>query len=311
MSNGNGAVGANGSAEGQSNGTVTLKRPRGGNGNGAGVVSMGNGTLLDLGGAGRIVGGALDGNGLATVDPVPPVPPVPVVPTKTRGPFNAGQLADLKLTEQVCLAALKPAYAPALATCQVTGEMVTALLNDVHAARTTATQAQTATNARMHSTREEKTARANLFLSFRAIQSAARQVFAHTRPDHLRDYGVGVVAASRDTVTQIYNSIQKQLQSDTLPGISNDKIALLTQRFNDWNTTMASQTDSQASATSHRSTRNADTSSLAARRRQIQNAANGLWSPSPQNHAIRREFAISPARNFSTTTRPSKKRKLG
>ena len=208
----------------------------------------------------------------------------------------------------MCLSAVKPEYAPALEAWGITPDKVSILLNDVSAARSLSTGAQTSTNARVHATREERTTRAALLGSFRTVQSAARIVFAVSKPAHLRDYGVGVPLPTRTSIVQRYEGILKQLQVDTLPGITPEVITQMTVNYNNWHTVIGAQGQSQSGATTQRAGRNALIADLVKRRREIQSAANGVWPPSPANHGTRREFALSPTRHFATPTPKTKKR---
>ena len=294
MSNYDDALGVNGHLNGHANGngTALLERPLNGGGE-AGVLSMGNGALLPV--------GAMNGAYARAVDPVPPVPPIPPAPAKpARNPFNKQLQRELAVTTQVCLSALKPDYAGALAGWGITDNKVHDLLNAVNAAHVVSAEAQTSTNARVHATREERKARAILLGSFRTIQSAARMVFGVSKPAHLRDYGVGVPLPTRASVVQVYEGILKQLQTDTLPGIIPEFITQMTVRYNDWKAVIANQGHSQSGATTQRAHRNATIDDLVKRRREIQSAANGVWPPSPANHGTRREFALSPTRHFAT-----------
>lgn len=303
----NGANGyLNGHADGA--GTALLERPSEG-APGAGVISLSNGTLFNLGGAagkareavtppesGRTRKRRVNAQG----DPLPPLP---------RNPFGAKHQDELKLAEQVCVAALKPEYASHLATCDISADFVNALLAQVRSTRSTTSSAQTATNSKRQATLDLSAARRALSGMFRSIQSAARQKFAVSNPDHMRDYGVSVRLDSRATITQVYEGILKALQSDTLPGVTPDKVALMTTRYNQWNAAIAFQTGAQSAATSGRAARNAGTGSVSEQRRAIQSAANGLWPPVPENHGVRREFALSPTRNFGVSSRPTARRK--
>ena len=304
MSNSHGASGANGH-NGHANGTgALLERPSTGE---LGLLSMGNGTLLELGApvaAARTRSVAKRGTSRrlrvnAAGEPLPPLP---------RNPFNAAQQSELEITEKVCLAALRVEYAPALLLWDVTEAEVKALLADVRAARLAGSAAQASTNARMQATREESDAKAQLVGAFRTIQSAARRVFGTARPAHLRDYGVGVLMNSRTAITQVYEGILEQLQSDVLPGITPEKIADFSASYNNWKSVIAAQGDSQSGATGLRAQRNTSVVDVSVRRREIQSAANGIWPPLPQNHGTRREFALDPTRNYSGATKKARRR---
>lgn len=219
-----------------------------------------------------------------------------------RNPFNATQQRALGLTGRVCLAALKPEYAVELLNWDVTEAQVRALLADVRAARLKASSAQAATNEKRGATRAENRAKSALLASFRVFQSAARKAFLQSRPTHLADYGIGNTLPSRSAVTQVYQSILTQIETDILPGITPAKIATMTARYEAWKASQTSQSNAQSSATTQRAQRNDEMKSIDARRREIQIAANGQWPPAPENHGTRREFGINPYRNFSPSS---------
>lgn len=225
-------------------------------------------------------------------DPMPPVP-------APRNPFNALQQSELEITERVCAAAKRVDHAPMLQKWDVSGVEVDALLAAVRDARNIATSAQSSTNARKDATGEGDRAKSALCELFRVVQSAARKAFAAQRPNHLNDYGIGLAPDSRSRIEQIYHGILTQLETDTPPGIDADWIQTLRDAYATWKAPQSDQTGAQVDATNGRFQRDTLVSDILARRRAIQIAANGLWPPRPENAGVRREFSLSPDRNFA------------
>ena len=232
-------------------------------------------------------------------DPTPPTPPTPT-PTHTPSVFHQAQLAALNEADKICVAAQKPAYAPALAVREITAAEVTQLVADILTCRQTAAAATQSTTGRKVATNAMHTAETSLLTALHEVQAAARQKYARTNPTALDDYMVGhILNPNQATFKESVQAIIKKLGTDTLPGITPAKVTNL-QTLLDAYTTLAANPDSQQSdATTERRQRDAQISSITDRRLTIQFAADAEWPYTVDTTAgIRSEFYLPASQPF-------------
>ena len=178
-------------------------------------------------------------------DPTPPTPPTPT-PTHTPSVFHQAQLAALNEADKICVAAQKPAYAPALAVREITAAEVTQLVADILTCRQTAAAATQSSTGKRVATDAMHTAETNLLTALHEVQAAARQKYARTNPTQMNDYMVGHrLNPNQATFKQSVQAIIKKLGSDTLPGITPAKVANLQTLLTAY-TTLAANPDSKA-----------------------------------------------------------------
>jgi hypothetical protein len=231
-------------------------------------------------------------------DPTPPEPTP--TPAQTHSVFNQAQLAALAEADKICVAAQKPAYAPALAVREITAAQVTQLVADILTCRQTAAAASQSTTAKTVATSAMHTAETSLLTALHEVQAAARQKYARTNPAMMNDYLVGHrLNPNQATFKQSVQAIIKKLGTDTLPGITPAKAANL-QTLLDAYTALAANPDSkQSDATTQRRQRDAQIASITDRRLTIQFAADAEWPYTVDTNAgIRSEFYLPLSQPF-------------
>lgn len=235
-------------------------------------------------------------------DPTPPTPPTPPDPTPTHTPsvFNQAQLSALSEADKICVAAQKPAYAPALAVREITAAEVTQLVADILTCRQTAAAATQSSTGKRVATDAMHTAETNLLTALHEVQAAARQKYARTNPTQMNDYMVGHrLNPNQATFKQSVQAIIKKLGTDTLPGITPAKAANLQTLLTAYTTLAANPDSQQSDATTERRQRDAQISSITDRRLTIQFAADAEWPYTVDTNAgIRSEFYLPLSQPF-------------
>ena len=230
-------------------------------------------------------------------DPTPPTPPTP---THTPSVFNQAQLSALSEADKICVAAQKPAYAPALAVREITAAEVTQLVDDILTCRQTAAAATQSSTGKRVATDAMHAAETNLLTALHEVQAAARQKYARTNPTQMNDYMVGHnLNPNQATFKQSVQAIIKKLGSDTLPGITPAKVTNLQTLLTAYTTLAANPDSQQSDATTERRQRDAQISSITDRRLTIQFAADAEWPYTVDTNAgIRSEFYLPLSQPF-------------
>lgn len=233
-------------------------------------------------------------------EPTPPPDPAPApdsgVPPKkrSRGTVNKAFIQALDKAEQVVLAAQKAAHATALATRDLTAEFVTALQNDIKTTRNEIANAVQSTTAKEGATLSGSVAQTNLVRALQEVQAAARQKYYTADPTKLADFFIGEnLDENIPLLRQYTQGIIEKLATDTLPGITAEKVTALGTLLGALNTALASQETAQSGATTTRGTVEDQLKSINARRMTIQFAADAHWPwHDKHNAAVRKEFQL-------------------
>jgi hypothetical protein len=214
--------------------------------------------------------------------------------------FNQAQLSALSEADKICVAAQKPAYAPALAVREITAAEVTQLVADILTCRQTAAAATQSSTGKRVATDAMHTAETNLLTALHEVQAAARQKYARTNPTQMNDYMVGHrLNPNQATFKQSVQAIIKKLGTDTLPGITPAKAANLQTLLTAYTTLAANPDSQQSDATTERRQRDAQISSITDRRLTIQFAADAEWPYTVDTNAgIRSEFYLPLSQPF-------------
>ena len=214
--------------------------------------------------------------------------------------FHQAQLAALNEADKICVAAQKPAYAPALAVREITAAEVTQLVADILTCRQTAAAATQSSTGKRVATDAMHTAETNLLTALHEVQAAARQKYARTNPTQMNDYMVGHrLNPNQATFKQSVQAIIKKLGTDTLPGITPAKAANLQTLLTAYTTLAANPDSQQSDATTERRQRDAQISSITDRRLTIQFAADAEWPYTVDTNAgIRSEFYLPLSQPF-------------
>ena len=230
-----------------------------------------------------------------TPPPAPPAPDSGVPPKKrTRGAINKALIQALDKAEQVSLAAQKTAYATALATRDITTQYVTTLMADIKTARNEIANAVQSTTTKTGATLTGGTAEATLVHALQEVQAAARQKYARSDATKLADYFIGEPLDENIPLLRQYTQgIIEKLGTDTLPGITADKVTALGTLLGNLNTARASQGDAQGGATTTRTTVEVQADSITDRRMIVQFAADAHWPYHIKlNASVRKEFQL-------------------
>ena len=233
-------------------------------------------------------------------EPTPQSPPEPT-PKRVRSPLNKAQEAELNKAEQIGRTSQKAAYAGRLAAREIISGFVNQLLADAASARTKSADALHSTTGKTSASLTENNAEANLVVAIQEIQAAARQKYARTQPEKLRDYFIGQKLTGNRPMLEGYSqAIIDKLATDTLPGITPEKVANLGTLRAASIAANATQGGAQSDATTGRTDLDAMVQSIKDRRMEIQFAADAEWPyTKPGNAGVRKEFYLPSDRPFS------------
>ena len=221
---------------------------------------------------------------------------------RSRDTLSVSQAAELEEADAVRRAAEKSAYAKVLTEHEIDATLVDRLKEKITGCRSTSADAAQSTTGRITATKDNTSTRSKMLLSVRSIQSAARQKYADTNPEVLKDYAVGVklTNVSHATLSAHVAAILEKLTTDKLPGVTSEKIALLSERRDAWLESKGEQTGSQADATTRRSQRDELLSEARKLKRTIQFAAESAWPFGTDGvKGIREEFRLPSNRPYT------------
>ncbi len=257
--------------------------------------------------------------------PCPPPASGALAPKKRRqghALFNQHQSQELNKAKKICAAALGGKHRAALQARGITEAFIAGLAADIGLCQQKSSEAMQQTILKESFTAVEGQAKKALLKSMTEIQSAAKQKYARSKPVMLQDYCVGKdLDASRAALEQYSQNILQKLGGeppritsdssrsesatgtippDALPGITSEKVTLLSALRSKWLDTQASQANSQALATSLRTERDRLIQTITDKRIQIQFAAEAEWpAREPANAGQRRAFHLQANRPFS------------
>jgi hypothetical protein len=232
------------------------------------------------------------------VTPTNPPTPEPKKPARTRGLVNQNLLDELSGADEIVAVTRKDGYAVKLAAGGIDATKITALTAAIASARTLAAQATQGTTGRQGVTQTEAELFDNLVDKIKEVQKRARQKYDATEPLKLKDYAVAQrFDNSRSLLEQTAANVLEKLKTDTLPGITPEKIAALQAALAEYQGVQGDQTGAQSGATTARKELEAAVDGIIAKRREIQFAADAEWPHTNPAHAgIRAEFKLPPDR---------------
>jgi hypothetical protein len=232
------------------------------------------------------------------------VSPTPLAAARRRrSVLNQAQLKALDTAAQIAATAKKEPYKAALKTRDIAETLIGNLDNALLACRNAIADAVESDTAVRLATTTESDARKALLAGLREVQTAARQKFARTRPEALKDYYIGekLGNANRATLVQIAEGILQRLADQSLPGITPETIAALRAQRTAYTQANADQSGHAAAAKSHRDAALAQLKIATDLRLTVQFAADALYPfDKPASAPARTEFAL-PARRRLTT----------
>jgi hypothetical protein len=212
---------------------------------------------------------------------------------------NKAQLDELQKAAEIVNAALKADYAALLAKRDIKAEDLSALQNDIQAARGLAGSAVQKSTAKQGVTGSEAGLKDALVALLQDVQKAAKQKATKTGDKTLlKKYAGGdKFYRSRTILQQTATNFLANAAADKLPGIDQAALDAIQQALTAYQQVQTDQTGAQSGATTERKSLDAAVQSIARRRREIQIAADALWPPGKAASAgIRSEFKLSPDR---------------
>ncbi|WP_309714528.1 hypothetical protein [Armatimonas sp.] len=220
---------------------------------------------------------------------------------KRIGTLDARILKSLDLDEAIVATARRPEYAPLLTAREITTAFVDTFASKVAAARTKAAEIETQLATQKSTTVTEDDTRTQLLDAFDEIQSAAAQKYAEdpAQKPKLAAYAIGngIRRLSRPALEQAAQTALTALATDTLPGITPDKVTAFASALAAWKTHDTTQTATISDKQQARQELNTLLEDLAKSRRTIQRAANAQWPyHKVATRPIRTEFGLPKTR---------------
>jgi hypothetical protein len=231
-------------------------------------------------------------------------PNLTVVPEPKRrrapGELNMAQQRELVKAMQICTAALKPAYAAALAVRLITAALVNQLITDITAALNKSLTAAACTTGRKAATANKKALKKTLLASLRSLQAAAKQLH-QDNPTQLELYYIGQkIDDSRAMLEAAGQGIINKSNEQRPPGVNTEVIVRVTGELQAFKTGSNEPATQQSNAKTERAKRDEMIESIKKRRMQIQFAADAEWGPRvPANVGVRGEFKIPADKAFN------------
>ncbi|MBI4327948.1 MAG: hypothetical protein HY674_22180 [Chloroflexi bacterium] len=171
---------------------------------------------------------------------------------------------------------------------------LTILANDIAAAQKLAAQVAQSATGKQDTTQTETASMKKLIGLLTSVQKRARQKYKAKNPLLLNDYAIGEKwYNSRPILERTAASILAKLAKDTLPAIDAAKIAEIQKARDEYKPVQTDQTGGQTDASTDRARLEAAVKDIAARRREIQFAADDQWPHTDKaNAGIRAEFKL-------------------
>lgn len=216
--------------------------------------------------------------------------------------WSTEALAEFDTAERVARAAKDPAFAPNLATRDVTAATADALHALIATARTLSSEAVQVSTDSQTATRTESAERTEVLVRIAEVQAAARQKYALTAPERLAQFGIGARLRSLGFVklVGVVESILSTLATEALPGITPARVQALQDAIAAYRTADATQTTRRSTASTLRSQRDATLKQIKAARQTIQFAADGAWPyTDPTSAAARAAFLLPASKPFT------------
>jgi hypothetical protein len=220
--------------------------------------------------------------------------PKPATP-RTMAPVAHRTLSTLADDDLILIAAQK--HAAPLATRAITAAILTSYGQKLASCRAQIALITGKLGEQKGITVSESQARTHLLNLLEDIQSAARQQYEGdpTHQDRLATYGVGqtIRTQARPVLTQTIQNVLDALATESLPGIPPEKLAALASARDTWNQLDSTQTDTRSLRAAARQELKSLLPEVAALRRKIQLAADGLWPyHNSSNTPTRQEFKL-------------------
>ncbi|MEK7684679.1 MAG: hypothetical protein AAB466_04575 [Verrucomicrobiota bacterium] len=220
--------------------------------------------------------------------------PEPAKPKQTRSPVNQAWIQELSDAGEVVRSALKPEYTPVFEKGDLSAAKLTLLAADIEAAQKLAAQVAQGATGKQDKTQTEAASMDKLIGLLKSVQKRAKQKYKAKNPLLLKDYAIGEKwYNSRAILEQTATNILAKLAKDTLPAIDAAKIEEIQKALDEYKKVQTDQTSGQSDATTGRAKLEGAVKDIAARRREIQFAADDQWPHTDKENAgIRSKFKL-------------------
>lgn len=235
-------------------------------------------------------------------DPTDPQPPSGNEPAgsghRSRSAIPVAITTELSLSTEVANAAVKAAYAPALAGEGIDAAFVKSLRDNIALGNTLVASAGGKESDKKGATLDEAKLKRALLTQIGTVQARAKRKYPGRGDPKRATYYIGKkIDSNRAQLEAASQSILETLATDTLPGLTPEKTAALAAARDAYVTAQSTQTGGVADAKTARQRLDAVVKDVAGLRRQIQLAVDALWPASEKVHsATRVEFKLSPDR---------------
>ncbi|MFA6289611.1 MAG: hypothetical protein WC661_19700 [Opitutaceae bacterium] len=227
-----------------------------------------------------------------------PTPPDNNDPKRSRSLINKAQSAELTLAGELAETAKKPEYTAALAAEEIDAAFITELTDLIDEANGFLTSAGGKTVEKKTTTDSEETLKKKLLAQIATVQARAKRKYLKTGDPQRAKYYIGQnIGISRTLLESASLAILTRLGTETLPGMTPAAVTKLKDARDAYVKVQTTQSGDQSGATTVRSQLEAKVKEVAAKRRQLQYAADAAWpSTEKVNAGVRTEFKIPPDR---------------
>jgi hypothetical protein len=194
-----------------------------------------------------------------------------------------------------------PEYASALGKREIDAAFLTGFEADVAAAKKVAGSLTGKTAEKEGDTDHEEDCKKALVSTLKNVQKAAKQKALRTEDDTwLKKYVVGdKFYSSRKLLTDTAEAFIGTALGDKLPGIDQAAVGAIQTALKDYEKAQTGQLDAEGNKTTTYVQLEAAIEDIARRRREIQVAADAIWSPEEKTNAgIRKKFKIPATKAF-------------
>ena len=235
--------------------------------------------------------------------PQPVLTPAPTPhPGQTPSGINQALAVSLTRVENITKAALKPDRLALLSAdgSDIAQPFLDAILAEVTAVRKLLGVAGQQTTEKENATEEGTTLEEQLIRAIQAMQARARQKYG-ANSHALANFHIGTrLGDNRALLEQVSQNILTALETDPLPGVTDEKIAALKDVRKEYVDSELDQTGSGGDASTSRKSAKTRLDALVEKRQKIQFAADAIWPwHADANVGLRKEFDLPATRPYS------------
>ncbi len=195
---------------------------------------------------------APDGTTAASTDPAPTPAPLPAKPRLPRAAFNRSVVALLAEADDLVVTARDARFAPMLAEYEITPAMVTALEANIALARGFFGIASSSAQSSQAGTAAKDALEDALEAAIRPVQTGARLSYPSSAADQRRYYIGQDLDQDETQLENMATTILKNLETDTLRGVTPAKIATLQSAYDAWRAAVLAHPSNQVTSQTDR-----------------------------------------------------------